>query len=431
MTSIEIRPSLRQRFEEVRQKTLAIATPLEPEDMVVQTMPDVSPTKWHLAHVTWFFETFVLRAFVPGFEPVDPRYHYLFNSYYDTVGKMHPRPERGLLSRPTVAEILAYRRAIDAGIVDLLDRLGDGAFEEHRDEILRRVELGLHHEQQHQELALMDLKHVLASNPLKPAYRDDLAEPDRGARRGVDWVQFDGGTVEIGTDERGFAFDNERPAHRQWLEPFAIADRMVTNGEWLEFVADGGYRRSELWMADGWSWIREAGVDAPLYWRADGTDGFRAYTYGGERVPDPAEPVVHVSWFEADAFARWAGARLPTEAEWETAAKDHGAFGQPGHAGYLDDDELRPRAAVAGRPQFDGGVWQWTASPYAGYPGYRPLPGSLGEYNGKFMVGQQVLRGASCVTPRNHARVTYRNFYYPHQRWQFAGLRLARDAHTG
>jgi ergothioneine biosynthesis protein EgtB len=406
------------RFRRVRAATEALAAPLEVEDTVVQTMPDVSPTKWHLAHTTWFFEAFVLRPFVPGHRPLDERYHHLFNSYYQTVGSMHPRAERGLLSRPGLAEIQGYRRQVGDALVAAVER-GLGAV---RAEIVRRIELGLQHEQQHQELILMDLKHVLGTNPLRPAYRTDLRAAD-GIARPARYLPFAGGLVEAGADPgSGFCFDNETPRHRTFVPPFELADRPVSNGDWLGFVRDGGYRRPELWLADGWARVQAEGWDGPLYWQRGAGEEF---TLAGLRPLDLAAPVVHVSYFEAEAFARWAGARLPTEFEWELAAA-----GRPVAGNLLEADRLHPAAAAAvpdGPGQLFGEVWEWTGSAYLPYPGFRPLEGSLGEYNGKFMCGQQVLRGGSCATPGDHARATYRNFFYPHQRWAFAGLRLARD----
>ncbi|MBK8977513.1 MAG: ergothioneine biosynthesis protein EgtB [Planctomycetes bacterium] len=417
--------TLAQRFRTVRDRSDALARPLRTEDQVVQTMPDVSPTKWHLAHVTWFFEAFVLGPFAKRHRVFEPRFHYLFNSYYETVGPMHPRPQRGLLSRPTVDEVRAYRAHVDAAVSTLLHD-ADGLDDAARAEVARRVELGLHHEEQHQELMLMDCKHVLGSNPLRPAY--DESSPDRldGPTDAAGFVGHAGGLVEIGHAGAGFAFDNELPRHRTWLEDFELQDRLVTCGEWLEFIADGGYRRPELWMADGFAWLRSEGIEAPLYWERDGAGGFAEYSLRGGLAPVcEARPVVHVSWYEADAFARWAGCRLPLEAEWEVAARDRDPT-----TGGLATGWLEPRIAdPAERParQLFGEVWQWTASPYVGYPGFAPLGGSLGEYNGKFMSGQVVLRGGCAITPPGHVRATYRNFFQPHQRWAFAGLRLARS----
>jgi ergothioneine biosynthesis protein EgtB len=413
---------LRTRFGEVRCFTNELARPLSAEDQTVQTMPDVSPTKWHRAHTTWFFETFVLGPHRPGYEVVDPAYGFLFNSYYEGVGPRHARPQRGLLTRPGVAEIAAYRAAVDDAMDDLLaDDLAP--------EVAALVELGLHHEQQHQELLLMDIKHVLATNPLRPAYAAAGLDAAPAAAPAGGWIEHPGGIVTVGHGGDGFAFDNEGPRHETLLAPFALAAGLVTAGEWLAFVADGGYHRPELWMSDGWGAVQAEGWEAPAYWTRD-PDGWSIQTLTGPRPVAPDEPVVHVSWYEADAYARWAGCRLPSEAEWEVVAtvRDPGlAAGRPAagldRAG-LAGPGLHPRAGGEG---WCGAVWQWTASPYAPYPGFQPAAGAVGEYNGKFMVNQQVLRGGACVTPAGHTRATYRNFFYPGSRWVFAGLRLAAD----
>jgi ergothioneine biosynthesis protein EgtB len=409
---------LRDRYHAVRQFTEDLAEPLSAEDQTVQTMPDVSPTKWHRAHTTWFFETFVLGRHVPGYEEVDPAYGFLFNSYYEGVGPRHARPQRGFLTRPGIAEIAAYRRSVDAAMDDLLAG-GPGP------EVAALVELGLHHEQQHQELLLMDIKHVLATNPLRPSYAsaDAGPAPASGDRAGPGtrtdgWIEHPGGVVAIGHDGDGFAFDNEGPRHDTLLAPFALRAGLVTNGEWLAFVDDGGYREPALWMSDGWAAVQSHGWQAPEYWIRD-SFGWSLHTLAGARPVDPDEPVVHVSWYEADAFARWAGHRLPTEAEWETVA----AGRDDARAG-IDTWCLHPRA---GGEQWCSEVWQWTASPYTPYPGFRPAAGAVGEYNGKFMVNQQALRGGACITPAGHTRLTYRNFFYPASRWAFSGLRLAAD----
>ncbi len=414
------REALLRDYRSVRRTTEALCEPLEREDMVVQTMPDVSPTKWHLAHTTWFFEALVLERSGAPYEVFDDRYAALFNSYYRSLGDPYPRAERGLLSRPTVDEILAYRRHVDGAVEALLS----GGPDEASARVAPTLVLGLQHEQQHQELLLMDAKHVLARNPLRPAYR--RAEHRRGdAAPPLAWHAFDGGEVEIGFEGAGFAYDNERPRHTVRIEPFELASRPVTAGEFLAFIEDGGYERPELWLADGWDLARREGWRAPLYWERD-ADRWRVMTLGGLREVDPAEPVCHVSYYEAEAYATWAGARLPSEQEWEHAAGDLEVRGN-----FLETGALHPRPEAGegadGAPaQLFGDVWEWTAGPYVPYPGYRPFEGELAEYNGKFMVNQFVLRGGSCVTPRGHVRPTYRNFYYPGQRWMFAGFRLAR-----
>ncbi|MDZ7674846.1 MAG: ergothioneine biosynthesis protein EgtB [Acidimicrobiales bacterium] len=398
------------RFCDVRNLTETLAEPLGPEDQTVQSMADVSPTKWHRAHVTWFFEEFVLGPTIESYGVFHPQYSYLFNSYYEAVGPRHPRARRGAVSRPTVDDVTAYRRAVDVAMIDMLDAGVD-------DEVAALVELGLHHEQQHQELLLMDAKHVLSQSVLDPVYRKGGA-PNPHDDRPVGWIEHDGGLVEIGAEEHAFAYDNELPRHRVHLEPFALADRPVTCGEWLEFIDDGGYERPELWLSDGWAEVCAGTFDAPMYWRDDGD--WSVFTLHG-RVPlDPQEPVCHVSYYEADAFAQWAGARLPTEAEWEVVASQY-TDGPD-----FDTERLHPVAAGP-EPEFFGRVWEWTSSSYSPYPGFRPGPGAIGEYNGKFMVGQQVLRGGCCATPPGHIRSTYRNFFPPPARWAFSGLRLARD----
>jgi ergothioneine biosynthesis protein EgtB len=411
-------PELATRYMAVRAATDALAESLSPEDATPQSMPEASPAKWHLAHTTWFFETFVLAEAVPGYRPFDPDYRYLFNSYYNGIGAQYPRPQRGLITRPGLEEVRAYRQHVDAQIRDWLGGLTGS------DPVQSAVEIGLHHEQQHQELLLTDLKHLFSYNPHDPVYcRLELQE---GRAVPVKWLAFEGGIVEIGASETGFAFDNERPLHQALLRPFQIANRPVTAGEYLEFMDDGGYRRPELWLADGWTTVQEQGWQAPLYWAQD-TDGhWHHYTLGGRRLVDPDDPLVHVSYYEADAFARWAGARLPSEVEWEIAARRLPVAGN-----LLEQGQFHPRPVEAeadGMLQAFGDVWEWTTSPYQGYPGFQANPGALGEYNGKFMCNQMVLRGGSCVTPASHIRPTYRNFFPPDARWQFAGVRLARDA---
>lgn len=403
--------ALTARYGEVRRLTERLCAPLQVEDYGLQSMPDCSPAKWHLAHTTWFFETFVLAEHEPAFRPHHPLFRTLFNSYYEAVGERWPRPERGLLSRPTVAEVYAYRRAIDERMMCVIERTPAA--------VTPIVELGLNHEQQHQELLLTDLKHAFGLNPLRPAYLPPLAVTP-AASRPQQWEAHATGVRSIGFDGDGFAFDNESPRHRVFVEGFAIAARPVTVGEFLAFIDDGGYDRPILWLSDGWAARQQHGWTAPLYWERT-ADGWSQFTLRGMRPLDPAEPVCHVSYYEADAFARWAGARLPTEAEWEVAIEGREVIGN-----FLDTERLHP-APDAGAGQFFGDVWEWTASPYISYPGYRPATGALGEYNGKFMCNQLVLRGGSCVTPAGHVRPTYRNFFPPTARWQFSGIRLARD----
>jgi ergothioneine biosynthesis protein EgtB len=377
-------------------------------------MPDASPAKWHRAHTTWFFETFLLVPRSTGYEPFHPDFGYLFNSYYEGVGARHPRGERGLLSRPGIEAIAEYRAYVDHAMTGLLGRADLAA-------AAPLIELGIQHEQQHQELLLMDIKHVLSRNPLLPAY-DAVRLPAPREVGPVTWTEHGAGTYEIGHTGGGFSFDNELPRHPVYLGDFALADRLVTCGEWLEFMDDGGYQRPELWLSDGWALGQAEGWQAPLYWSgADG--GWQEFTLGGPTPVNPAQPVCHVSYYEADAFAHWAGARLPTEAEWEVAAT-----GRPDEGHFLDQTKLHPSPATPGSaPTVFGDVWQWTSSAYSPYPGFVPAPGAVGEYNGKFMVNQYVLRGGSCVTPADHVRATYRNFFPPPARWPFTGLRLARN----
>jgi ergothioneine biosynthesis protein EgtB len=403
-------------YRSVRAATEALAAPLSPEDCALQSMPDASPVKWHLAHTSWFFETFVLERAEPGFRPHHPAFRFLFNSYYQSVGPQYSRPHRGLLSRPALAEVLDYRAAVDERVAALLAR---GV----ADETLAVIELGLHHEQQHQELILTDVKHLFGANPLRPAYRA-LPAPPRTEVAPLRFVAFGEGLRELGHAGPGFAFDNEGPRHPAFVPAFALASRAATNGEYLAFVRDGGYERPELWLSDGFAWKEAERVRAPLYWEE--RDGeWTTLTLGGPRPLRPEEPVVHVSFYEAAAYAAWADARLPTEAEWEVAAAS-----APVEGNFVESGRLHPAPAPAepGLGQLFGDVWEWTRSDYAPYPGYAPGAGALGEYNGKFMCNQRVLRGGSCVSPRSHLRATYRNFFPPTARWQFSGVRLARDA---
>ncbi len=406
--------SLIDCYRRLRGLSLDLTALLAIEDQVIQTIPEVSPTKWHLGHTTWFFEQFCLSSRERGYEPYDEQFNFLFNSYYQTVGAMHGRPQRGLLSRPTVAEIHAYREHVDDGMAQLL------ASREEDAELAFLVTLGLHHEQQHQELMLTDIKHVFFSNPLYPAYRQSRARTP-GAVQPLTFEPIAGGHYEIGAATAGFCFDNETPRHTVLLEDYSLASRLVTNAEYAQFVRDGGYANPSVWLSDGWAAIQSRGWTKPLYWSEDSE---REFTLAGWQPIDPAAPVCHVSFYEADAFARWAGLRLPTEAEWEVAAETCAVSGN-----FLESEQLHPTPATSSEPrsQLFGDVWEWTASPYSAYPGFKPLAGALGEYNGKFMCNQMVLRGGSCVTPAGHLRSSYRNFFYPHMRWQFGGIRLACD----
>ena len=405
---------LAARFRAVRETSEALVRPLEPEDTVVQSMPDVSPTRWHLAHVTWFFERFVLKPFASGYRCFNEDYDYLFNSYYYTAGQMHARPKRGLLSRPTLAQVLDYRSHVDEQMLRLLkDRGGDA-------ELAAVVTLGLNHEQQHQELLLTDIKHVLSQNPLQPAFDPELPVPPSRPADAYTYIRGASGIQRVGATGDRFHFDNETPRHDALLHEHRIGSRLVTNREFREFVTGGGYAESTLWLSDGWAVVNEEAWDRPLYWSEDLA---REFTLGGVREIDDNAPLTHISFYEANAYARWAGARLPTEFEWETAAAGKAVEGNLLQSGFLHP------AAGAGRTQFFGDVWEWTSSPYAPYPGFVPLAGSLGEYNGKFMCNQMTARGGSCVTSSDHVRASYRNFFYPHQRWQFFGIRLAKDGH--
>ena len=425
------------RFHQIRDFTTSLCAGLEPEDCVVQSMPDVSPTKWHLAHTTWFFETFILKKFSPAYRPEIPQYAYLFNSYYNAAGDMHRRDLRGLISRPTVREAQRYRASIDSHV----DKLLSSADEKLLDEIEPILILGFHHEQQHQELLVTDIKHVFAQNPLYPVFREDRARvaattaPKTGGRSSatpgsqtspLQFIDFEETIVAIGHDGSRFAYDNEGPRHRALIPAFSLATRPVTNGEYMAFIEDNGYARPEFWLSLGWMTVNEQRWQAPLYWtKHDG--GWWNFTLSGFRQVDESEAVTHVSYFEADAYANWAGARLPTEFEWEHAASDC-----PIEGNFVDEENFHPRTLFTSGDdrrlhQMFGDVWEWTRSAYSPYPGYRAAPGALGEYNGKFMCNQYVLRGGSCATSRTHIRRTYRNFFQPEKRWQFTGIRLARD----
>ncbi|WP_444856180.1 ergothioneine biosynthesis protein EgtB [Sphingosinicella sp.] len=405
--------TLEDRYRAVRGLSLDLAAPLSEADACLQPMPDASPAKWHLAHTTWFFETFLLRDRRSGYPAYDERFAYLFNSYYEGEGERHPRPERGMIARPSLDEVRDWRDAVDATLLNaIVDLPAD------------LIELGLNHEQQHQELMLMDLTAAFFAQPLRPAVWKAPAARPAAAPPEIEWIEGREGIVEIGHDGRGFAFDCEGPRHKAFLHPHALADRLVTNGEWLRFIQAGGYRDPLLWLSDGWAWVRAEGVEAPLYWLKS-EDGWSRFGLDGVKPLSPAEPVCHISYFEADAFARWAGARLPTEAEWEAAADRM----DPDSGNELDAaGPVRPRAADgAGLRQMFGDVWEWTGSAFLPYPGFKPAEGAVGEYNGKFMCAQMVLRGGCCATPRGHMRASYRNFFYPHQRWMYSGLRLAKD----
>jgi len=422
------RVAARDRYRSVRAATEALAAPLCPEDQVVQSMDDVSPTKWHRAHVTWFFETLLLKPYLPSYTEFHPQFAYLFNSYYEALGPRHARPYRGLLSRPTVAEVTDYRAHVDQGMESLIASSTKAQWAE----IVPVLELGLNHEQQHQELLLTDIKHVFSCNPLSPAYTNQVEAASASATgAALEWIEFDGGLIEIGHDGDGFAYDNEGPRHKSYVEPFQIGSRLVTNGEYLQFLEDGGYQEPAHWLSDGWATVNRKGWDAPFYWRrADDGDStnWLEFTLAGLQPLNLDAPVCHVSFYEADAFAEWAGKRLPTEAEWEHAATTGRSEGALAQGNFVDSGLYHPQPTgpgSGGQLQMFGDVWQWTRSAYAPYPGFKPVPGAAREYNGKFMSGQMVLRGGSCATPADHIRASYRNFFYPPDRWQFSGIRLA------
>lgn len=405
-------------YQDVRDQTERLSETLSPEDQMIQSMADVSPTKWHRAHITWFFETFLLIPHLPGYEIFDSEFGYLYNSYYEAVGARHPRNERGLVSRPPLERIAAYRRHVDIAMGELIDTIIPD-----REHLADLVLLGLHHEQQHQELLLMDIKHVFSKNPLRPAYHDHV--PPTSEESPSTFVPFAGGLVEVGHDGDEFHFDNEAPRHQTYLQPFQLADRLVTCGDWLQFMADDGYHDPSHWLSEGWATIVREGWEAPMYWEASAT-GWQVHTLHGLQPIDSAEPVVHISYYEADAYARWAGARLPTEAEWEHATHGMAIAGNLASQGAYHPEPAEPPDGTV--RQLFGDVWEWTSSSYAAYPGFQPAEGAVGEYNGKFMVNQYVLRGGCCATPGGHVRSTYRNFFPTHSRWMFSGLRLAKNA---
>jgi ergothioneine biosynthesis protein EgtB len=410
--------ALEHQYRDVRAASSALAAPLSDADATVQSMPDASPAKWHLAHTSWFFEAMVLAPHLSDYRLFDDRFNFLFNSYYESVGARHPRPQRGLLTRPALTDVFAYREHVDSAMTELFRQVPS-------ETVLNIIELGCHHEQQHQELLLTDILHLFAQNPLRPAYKDSVPLPAESRVDAQAYKTLAGGLFEIGHAGQGFAFDSEGPRHRVQIEPYRLADRLVTNAEWAEFMSDGGYGNPLLWLSDGWAKVRDEGWLGPLYWEARDGEVW-SMTLRGAQPIDLAAPVTHVSYFEADAFATWAGRRLPTEAEWEVAAQSLPVAGN-----FADSGRLRPKPAAEGSGelrQMFGDVWEWTRSAFLPYPRFRPVEGALGEYNGKFMSGQFVLRGGSCVTPEGHVRATYRNFFPPHARWQFSGLRLAEDA---
>ena len=420
----EVQAELLARYRRIRGETEQLADPLSAEDMQLQSMPDASPTKWHLAHTSWFFETFLLRSNLPDYQPFDPDFHQLFNSYYNSLGKPFSRPQRGLLSRPDLETVFAYRRSIDRHISELLRQFPLTP------DTLALVTLGLNHEQQHQELLLTDIKHALSINPTLPAYTDSTAEDldNAGDTRAapLQWMDIPGGLYSIGSDGERFCFDNESPAHQQMLQPFQIASRLVTNGEYRAFIEDGGYREPRLWLSDGWAEINRRPTSHPAYWQKR-AGGWFQFALGGLQPLVDSEPVCHLSYYEADAYASWAGKRLPTEFEWEVAACLLRTPDQLAGANLLEKRLFRPDRAGPREHQFLGDLWEWTSSAYLPYPGFRTSADAVGEYNGKFMCNQKVLRGGSCVTPADHIRISYRNFFYPQQFWQFTGIRLAGD----
>lgn len=407
-----------EKFREVRSNSEAMANALSDADATVQSMEDTSPVKWHLAHITWFFETFILRDYVEGYQPFDQNFAYLFNSYYNAEGQRHARARRGMLTRPSLEEVIAYRQYVDTAMVDIFEQLPDSAME--------LVELGIHHEQQHQELLLTDILHLFAQNPLLPAYVPGNHRTNGRASSLLKWIEGPSGIQSIGHNGVGFGFDCEGPRHEVILRPYALANRTITNGEWINFMNAGGYSDPTHWLADGWTWVQRENIHAPLYWQQDENDAWHNFGLAGLHSVDLSAPVTHICLYEADAYASWSGNRLPTEAEWEIMATPIDPEG--GHQFDGSDTDLCPQISSGdGLSDMFGNVWEWTGSAYRPYPGFRAAQGAVGEYNGKFMSGQFVLRGGSCATPRGHIRASYRNFFYPHQRWQFSGLRLARD----
>ncbi len=414
--------TLTKRFTDIRGMTIKLIQPLETEDFIIQSHEDVSPAKWHIAHTTWFFERMILKEYKSGYQEFNPAFDFLFNSYYNTIGPYQPRHQRGVLSRPTVDEVIAYRHYVDGQVLEMLaESMESGK----KKEIEKLIDMGLQHEQQHQELILMDVKYNFFVNPLFPTYLETAKRP-ASQKVEEEFVKFDGGLVEIGHSGEGFSFDNESPRHKVWLEPFKLATEPVTNGEFLEFIEGGGYEQPEYWLSDGWSTVKENNWKAPLYWLKNDAQVWQIFTLGGVKDLDMAEPVSHVSFYEADAFSRWKGKRLPTEAEWE-----HAAQGSATDGNMMEQGVYHPAPAseesTTGLSKMFGDVWEWTASAYTSYPGSKPLEGALGEYNAKFMCNQMILRGGSCATPASHIRETYRNFFPPDKRWQFSGFRLADD----
>ena len=416
--SRDIQRKLSLSFNKIRSQTRLLAERLSAEDQCVQSMPNASPTKWHLAHTTWFFETFILKNNAKEYCEYNADFNFLFNSYYEQIGERHARDSRGVLTRPSVKEVVNYRDYVDSEMEKYLER-------DLKEDELELVTLGLHHEQQHQELILTDVKHLLSCNPTNPAYFNSACRGNT-AFFDLDWIQLDGGLIDLGSDGDEFIFDCEGPSHKHWLEPYHLASRPITNGEYIEFINDGGYKRPELWLSDGWAAVKKLNWQSPLYWKnIDRT--WSSFTLSGLEPIKYEAPVCHVSHFEADAYARWAGCRLPTEAEWENAAKAIKIEGN-----FVESEAYDPLPTSAtGLSQLYGDVWEWTTSPYVPYPGFKTAEGAVGEYNGKFMSGQMVLRGGSCVTPQNHIRCTYRNFFYPQDRWQFSGFRLAKNSNAG